>query len=194
MFSRRRKNLADNLRALPTEDRHRLRLKSGRNNDLRLFRSQPKEGATSTPRGRLKNPAPAQWRRVSGRSYRGCMNTTRFKYERGPGAPARLSSRKYSKWSRVSHIGTPLLRDSMGSGRRKIFAIVAPPMSRDFGGNPGRRVLIFDNHPDSLRLIFGPQANGQIDFLEPQRTNLWEFVLVAAVTFAAVFGLFWPLF
>jgi hypothetical protein len=52
-----------------------------------------------------------------------------------------------------------------------------------------RRILIFDNHPDSLRLVFGRQA----DSSEPRSTSLWELVLVAALTFGAVFGMFWPL-
>ena len=57
-----------------------------------------------------------------------------------------------------------------------------------------RRILIFDDHPDSLRLVFGPRADRHLNFSEPVRTNLWAFVLVAALTFGAVFGMFWPLF
>jgi hypothetical protein len=56
-----------------------------------------------------------------------------------------------------------------------------------------RRVLIFDNHPDSLRLVFGHQADRQVDFAEPKRTSLWEFVLIATTTFGLAFGMFWPL-
>jgi hypothetical protein len=54
------------------------------------------------------------------------------------------------------------LRDSTSLGRKRIFAIVSAPRSSGAAGKAVRRILIFDNHPDSLRLIFerrpGPAA------------------------------------
>jgi phage-related protein len=74
---------------------------------------------------------------------------------------------------------------------KKIFVIKKTSRlpSTNTAGKKIRHILIFDNHPESLRLVFGQQA----DSSEPQSTSLWELVLVAALTFGAVFGMFWPL-
>jgi hypothetical protein len=82
------------------------------------------------------------------------MNIPRLNYERRPNAPSSLRPAKYArpKWIRVSHVGGPFLRDSGIPERRRIFAIVAPPKV-DVSGKAIRRILIFDNHPDSLRLV-----------------------------------------
>jgi hypothetical protein len=74
---------------------------------------------------------------------------------------------------------------------KKIFIIKTTSRlpSTNAPGKKIRRILIFDNHPESLRLVFGQQA----DSSEPQSTSLWELVLVGALTFGAVFGMFWPL-
>jgi hypothetical protein len=52
----------------------------------------------------------------------------------------------------VSHAVDPFLRDSVSPVRRRIFAIVAPPKV-DVSGKAIRRILISDNHPESLRLV-----------------------------------------
>src|SRR5882762_8923243 len=80
------------------------------------------------------------------------MNIRRFNYECRPGPPSLRSPEKYSrpKWIRVSDIGDPFIRDSRSSGRRRIFAVVAPPTRTSLGRKTIRQILIFDNHPDSL--------------------------------------------
>jgi hypothetical protein len=82
------------------------------------------------------------------------MNVPRFNDERGPNAPSPVRPGKYrhSNWIRVSHVGGPFLRDSGSPERRRIFAIVAPAKV-DVSGKAIRRILIFDNHPESLRLV-----------------------------------------
>src|SRR5258707_8436781 len=82
------------------------------------------------------------------------MNSARFNYERRPNAPSPLRPARYAcpKWVRVSHALGPFLRDSVSPGRRRIFAIVAPPKV-DVSGKAIQRILIFDNHPESLRLV-----------------------------------------
>ena len=57
-----------------------------------------------------------------------------------------------------------------------------------------RRILIFDDHPDSLRLVFGGGANPHIDLSAPQRVSSWELVLVSILIMVALIGMFWPLF
>jgi len=119
----------------------------------------------------------------------------------------RISFRK-----RVMVFPTPLVRSrinrqpnlpqtSSGSEKRrlpsrKIFVIKEAQRlpATNAASRTMRRVLIFDNHPDSLRLVFGRQADRQIDFAESNRTSISEFVLVATLTFGLAFGMFWPLF
>jgi hypothetical protein len=57
-----------------------------------------------------------------------------------------------------------------------------------------RCILIFDNHPDSLRLVFERGAHPSGDVLLPQRMSSWELILVSMVTMGALLGMFWPLF
>jgi hypothetical protein len=45
------------------------------------------------------------------------------------------------------------LRDSASSGQKRIFAIVFPPIPTPVEDKTIRRIVIFDNHPDSLRLV-----------------------------------------
>jgi len=82
------------------------------------------------------------------------MSTPRFNYERGLRAASGHKTRQYPKWIRVTHPGGPVLRDPGKSRRRRIFAIVAPPKV-DVSGKAIRHILIFDSHPDSLRVVSG---------------------------------------
>jgi hypothetical protein len=45
------------------------------------------------------------------------------------------------------------VRDSASSGKKRIFAIVSRPSAAELKGKAIRRIVIFDNHPDSLRLL-----------------------------------------
>jgi hypothetical protein len=62
------------------------------------------------------------------------------------------------------------------------------------GGKEIRRILIFDNHPESLRLVFGRRANPHVDPSAPARVSRWELIFVSILTMAALAGMFWPLF
>src|SRR5436309_11942073 len=55
----------------------------------------------------------------------------------------RSTSRRYPKWLRVADLGG--LRDSKQSGRKRIFAIVSPPIPVRSGRKTVRHVWIFDN-------------------------------------------------
>jgi hypothetical protein len=99
------------------------------------------------------------------------MNTPRFNYDRNPGAISRPRTRKYSKWTRLPHIGPRFLRNSTGPERRKIYAIVAPRVPADLGRKRIRRVLIFDNHPNSIRLVFGRRLTADVDLGAPKTTG-----------------------
>jgi hypothetical protein len=80
--------------------------------------------------------------------------------------------------------------------KRKIFIIKKTSRlpSTNAAGKKIRRILIFDNHPDSLRLVFGERANPYVDLSVPQRVSSWELVVVSILTMSALFGMFWPLF
>jgi hypothetical protein len=44
------------------------------------------------------------------------------------------------------------MRDYVSSSGKRFFAIVSPPIATRLQGKTARRVLVFDNHPESLRL------------------------------------------
>jgi len=56
-----------------------------------------------------------------------------------------------------------------------------------------RRILIFDDHPDSLRLVFERGANPHVDHSAPERVSSLELILVSILTMVAFLGMFWPL-
>jgi hypothetical protein len=120
------------------------------------------------------------------------MNSPRFNYDRRLGTTSRPSPGRYPKSIRISRVGSLPRRLSTGAGRKKIFAIVAPPMSADFGGKTIRCVLIFDNHPDSLRLA-SEIIYSDIDVASPRRINSSHVTSGLVLIFALVLGIFWPL-
>ena len=59
-------------------------------------------------------------------------------------------------------------------------------------GKKTRRILIFDDHPDSLRLVFGRRPNPHV-YLSAPRVISWELILASIVTIGALIGMFWPI-
>ena len=61
-----------------------------------------------------------------------------------------------------------------GVRAQKIFVIKQSRRLRSTNGADKtiRSILIFDNHPDSLRLVFGRRANPHIDLSAPERVDL----------------------
>ena len=79
---------------------------------------------------------------------------------------------------------------------RKIFVI---KQARHLASTNGtqkklRRILIFDDHPDTLRLVFGRDASLHDDLSVSPRATSWEFILVSILAIVAFMGMFWPLF
>jgi hypothetical protein len=70
---------------------------------------------------------------------------------------------------------------------------MAPPTSSDLGGKPGRRILIFDNHPDSLRLLSEHFPSPDVDVTPPLNTNA-SCVLGVALILTLVLGALWLIF
>ncbi len=86
--------------------------------------------------------------------------------------------------------------DRQRSRTRKIFIIKKTSRlpSTNAAGKKIRRILIFDNHPDSLRLLFGERTNPYVDLSVPQRVSSWQLIVVSILTMSALFGMVWPLF
>ena len=98
---------------------------------------------------------------------------------------------EYPQWIRMADLGC--LRDSVMSGQKRIFAIVSPPIPTPIEGKTIRRIVIFDNHPDSLRLVLKSGVDlGDDDaaLRRERRTSIiCGFILIAMV----VAALLWPL-
>ena len=89
----------------------------------------------------------------------------------------------------------PSVSGQLGLRPRRIFIIEQTRLSpsRNAAAKKTRHILIFDNHPDSLRLAFGRDANPHGDLSVLQRVSSWELVLVSILTMGALIGMFWPL-
>ena len=93
----------------------------------------------------------------------------------------------------------------LGIRAKKIFVIKEP--SRPFDSRSGQplpatngarkkiqHILIFDDHPDSLRLVFGRRVNPHAHLSAPPPANSWELILISMLTMGALVAMFWPLF
>ena len=101
----------------------------------------------------------------------------------------------------ITDLQPDLARLSSANGRpgartRKIFVIKQSRRLRSTNGADKkiRRILIFDNHPDTLRLVFGGGANPHGDLSVAQPASPWELILISILTMGALIGMLWPLF
>jgi hypothetical protein len=76
------------------------------------------------------------------------------------------------------------LPDATTRGQRKIFAVESRLVT--VSGKTVRHIVIFDNHPASLRLLVATGA------APGRRSELWA-VLALLLVLAATIGMFWPL-
>jgi hypothetical protein len=92
--------------------------------------------------------------------YGGGMASSRF----NDGYRRRAISRSATGGSQWIQIPEPRpLAGSARSGQKKIFVIVSPPIPTPVDGKTIRRIVIFDNHPDSLRLVLDSGVNVESD-------------------------------
>jgi hypothetical protein len=86
---------------------------------------------------------------------------------------------------RMMKIRTDRLPDATTQGQKRIFVVASRPVTES--GKTIRHIVIFDNHPASLRLLFGSN-------LMLQRRNEFFYVVLAIVlVLAAGLGMFWAL-
>ena len=82
-------------------------------------------------------------------------------------------------------IRTNRLPDATRLGQRRIFVVASRPATE--GEKTIRHIVIFDNHPASLRLLLSSN-------LILQRQNEFFYVVLTIVlVLAAGLGIFWPL-
>ena len=79
---------------------------------------------------------------------------------------------------------------------KKIFILekTSRLRSTNMTGTKIRRILIFDNHPDSLRLVFRRRLNVYVGRSESQSFSSWDLVVLSSAVIVLVVAMFWPLF
>ncbi len=75
---------------------------------------------------------------------------------------------------------------SLGQKRTRLFVIVSPPIRLREGAAPIRRVLIFDDHPATIRLL------DDVDRAQ-KRKNKLALLKVGALIVLLMLAMFWPL-
>jgi hypothetical protein len=75
---------------------------------------------------------------------------------------------------------------SLGLKRTRVFVIVSPPIRLREGAAPIRRVLIFDDHPATIRLL------DDVDRAQ-KRKNKLALVEFSALIVLLLLAMFWPL-
>ena len=74
----------------------------------------------------------------------------------------------------------------LGPKRTRVSVIVSPPIRLSDGAAPIRRVLIFDDHPATIRLL------DDVD-LAQKRENKLALVEFSALIVLLMLAMFWPL-
>ena len=87
------------------------------------------------------------------------------------------------------------VRDWTSSGEKRIFAIALRPIAAEVNGKGMRRIVIFDNHPDSLRLVLESGADIDSDDAaarwERRASMICGSILTATVLMAVLWLLYW---
>jgi hypothetical protein len=95
----------------------------------------------------------------------------------------------------LAKIDNQVLGESTDSGTNRIFAVATPPLPASSGGKTIRSILIFDNHPESLRLLSGYRsADSHFHVSDPPRTTSWGVALLWILVVGLMMALFWPLY
>jgi hypothetical protein len=91
--------------------------------------------------------------------------------------------------------GLSRLSGSASPGQKRIFAIVSPPIPTPVEGKTMRRIVIFDNHPDSLRLVLqsgvDPDSDDAASRRERRTSIACGLILIAMLVAALIWALCW---
>jgi hypothetical protein len=90
----------------------------------------------------------------------------------------------------------PFATGQRGRRSQKIFVVKQMRyVASTTGANKKvRRILIFDNHPDSLRLVFALGANSCLDVGKTSDIKTWQIAFLCLLLTALCIAMFWPLF
>jgi hypothetical protein len=123
------------------------------------------------------------------------MKNPRFNNDRNPGSTSRLRPQNYPRprWVQLAKTDHQLLGESTDSGTNRIFAIVTPPLPASSGGKTIRRILIFDNHPESLRLLYRQRPSPDVDLVAARRAHPVHLMFALLLMLALSIAIFWPL-
>ena len=83
-------------------------------------------------------------------------------------------------------IRTDRLPNATTRGQKRRLAVQSQLVT--VGDKTIRHIVIFDNHPDSVRLLLNS------DLIPRRQNELFYAVLTIALVLAAGLGIFWPLF
>jgi len=86
---------------------------------------------------------------------------------------------------RMMMIRADRLPDATTLGQKRIFVVASRPVTES--GKTIRHIVIFDNHPASLRSLFGS------DLMRRRRNDVFYAVLAIALVLAVGLGILWPL-
>jgi hypothetical protein len=126
------------------------------------------------------------------------MNTPRRNYASKKTSRATIPAKSRRRWTRLSKIDTQglhkrLANSSEGTSRR-LFAIVSRPESSFPGAKQVRRVLLFDNHPDTLRLLFAQTRKSKRGFTSSDLGRAFQLLLAVSLISILASATLWPLF
>jgi hypothetical protein len=83
----------------------------------------------------------------------------------------------------------------LGTGTKRFFiikqAVQLPPTS-SAGSRTVQHVLIFDDHPESLRLVFG-STTPELDLSRPPRASSSQLILLSILAIGLLIAILWPL-
>jgi hypothetical protein len=121
------------------------------------------------------------------------MDSSPLRGRAGRGTISRFAIENYPRWIPMAELGS--VRDSTSSGKKRIFAIALRPIAAEVKGKAIRRIVIFDNHPDSLRLVLQSRGDGGSDDAASRREKrtsiIFGSILIAAVIAAMLWSLVW---
>jgi hypothetical protein len=78
---------------------------------------------------------------------------------------------------------------------RRIFVLrqASRPSANNAQSKTIQRILVFDDHPDSLRLILGDSGDRSVDYAPGENTRSWEVILGWALVICLMILMFLPL-
>jgi hypothetical protein len=123
------------------------------------------------------------------------MKTPRFNYHRSRGATSRFRPQNYPRprWVQLAKIDNQVLGESTDPGTNRIFAIVTRRQPAGSDGKTIRSILIFDNHPESLRLLRRRRPSPDVDLVAARRAGPAHLMFGLLLMLTLSFAMFWPL-